>query len=318
MAAESFPDYTEQNINSYAAAIEVLQQLPANHPGLKHWSIWFETHFSDVPWYDEIKQDVTIAYARMAMRNGTLSDHTRCYHNEYHINDLLLRIIYCAEHSKQLSQEGLALLCVFAACHDLRQNETRKSASDDSLVGANEQASFQEAARIIKLTGTSSLWTAHHLLVLKTMIEGSTFGSGGKRSKNFFQGNLAKHLLTQIDLPPDDEQLVLLACDLDTANVSLPIAQFAESAIHIYEELLAHENTRLSAHQFFCEQQKTYFFDQQCFHSDITKQLFQPHKKLNEEKLMDLTAHINQLSDDLSAENIKLAFRTKAQQLSDQ
>ncbi|MFC3194746.1 hypothetical protein ACFODZ_10900 [Marinicella sediminis] len=310
-------DSTERMISEYQQAEDVLAQLPADHVKLTHWQLWADQVFADQPWHRQLSQAMTIAYARMAVRNGSLSHHPRSYHNEYHINDLLLRIMYCQESSEQpITPERLALLSLFAACHDLRQAEPRKPESDDSLVGANEVASFTEAHRLMTQTSDQGLWTSHNQLLLKTMIEGSTFGSGGKRSKNFFQGNLAHHLLAQLDLPDEDAQLVLLACDIDTANVSLPIDDFADSAIDIYDELLSHQQANLSAHEFFSTQQKIYFFELQAFHADRSRLLFQPHKDSNQNSLRALSAHIEALPAALSDSEIKTQFKQKAIELS--
>ncbi len=309
-------DKTEHAINNFDAALHTLERLPPEHQQLKYWNKWADVQFASQPWYPHLQQCMTIAYARMASRNGSLSNNPRSYHNELHINDILLRIIYCADNSgKELTPDRLALLCYFAVCHDLRQAEPRIP-DEEALVGANEIASFHEAKRLIESNGGSELWDAHHLLLLKTMIDGSTFGSGGKRSKNFFQGNLAKYLLDQLQFTDSkDEQLVLLACDLDTANVSLPISQFATSAVRIYDELVSHHDDTLSAHQFFSSQQRTYFFDQQVFHANITQTLFEPHKRHNSKKLMQLANHIEQLPVDTPPELIKTAFKVKAKQL---
>ncbi len=310
-------DQTENKIDGFEQAQLILSHLPAEHHQLKPWLRWSADIFKDQTWQEQLNQMMTIAYARMALRNGILSQHPRSYHNEIHINDLLTRIIYCAERfSDKLTPNGLAILSFFAASHDLRQNEPRNNLNPDSLVGANEKASYLEALRIINLTGTCTLWTEHHLLLLKTMIEGSTFGSGGKRSKNFFQGNLAKHLLNQLKLPnKNDEQLVLLGCDIDTANVSLAIDEFAQSAIDIYDELISHQKVEISAHQFFSQQQNTYFFKQQQFNANITKVLFEPKKQDNTEKLLALSEHINQLDKNLPATQIKAEFLNKAHNL---
>ena len=316
MNIQAVIDSTERQISGHQEAVEVLSQLPDDHVRLSHWQIWADQLFADQPWQASLNQAMTIAYARMAVRNGSLSEHPRSYHNEYHINDLLLRIMYCQESSAQpMAAQQLALLSLFAACHDLRQAEMRKPDSDDSLVGANEMASFEEADRILKALGDDHLWSAHHQLLLKTMIEGSTFGSGGKRSKNFFQGNLAHHLLNQLDLPAEDAQLVLLACDIDTANVSLPIDEFADSAIDIFDELLSHQNAEISAHDFFSEQQQTYFFKLQAFHAELSLQLFQPHKNSNQDSLLALSDHIRKLPAAWSAKDIKAAFKSKAVEL---
>ncbi len=317
MGSATSLDQTEADICDLKQAQDALDSLPPEHQQLKHWHIWAKNIFVDQPWYEHLSKSMTIAYARMAVRNGSLNTKPRSYHNEIHINDLLLRVMYCAKHyEQQLSPNGLAILSYFAACHDLRQDEAKNENNPQSLVGSNEKVSFEEAQRIIESQGENTLWNEHHLLLLKTMIEGSTFGSGGKRSINFFQGNLAKHLLQQLALPnKNDEQLVLLGCDLDTANVSLPISEFAQSAVHIYDELISHQQAAISAHQFFSQQQKIYFFEQQCFNANITQDLFDGHKQLNSEKLIALSDHIKKLPNNLSDTDIKSAFLCKAHDL---
>ncbi len=317
MGSATSIDQTENEICDLKPANLALSRLPKDHPQLKHWKIWATQVFSDMPWQQPLTECMTIGYARMLMRNGQLSPSPRSYHNELHINDLLLRIMYCAEkYSHQLTANGLAILSFFAVCHDLRQAEPQKAARDHSLVGANEQASFEEALRIIDSLGETQLWNQHHRLLLKTMIEGSTFGSGGVRSKNFFQGNLAKHLLEQLRLPnKNDEQLVLLGCDIDTANVSLPLSEFAASAVLIFDELVSHHQASISAHQFFSQQQIIYFFEQQVFNANITQDLFESHKQANSEMVLELSKHISRLPQDLTAEDIKEEFISKAQQL---
>ncbi len=310
-------DQTEIDINDFHQAQDALSSLPGNHQKLKCWEKWANNIFQDQPWHHDLITSVTIAYARMALRNGSLNSSPRSYHNEHHINDLLSRVMYCAKHfEKQLNPNGLAILCYFSACHDLRQDEAKNNNNPNSLVGTNEKVSFEEALRIIDSTGRNALWNAHHLLLLKTMIEGSTFGSGGKRSKNFFQGNLAKYLLKNLALPnKNDEQLVLLACDLDTSNVSLPISEFAQSAIDIYDELISHQQVLIPAHQFFSLQQKIYFFEQQNFNAQISQDLFGDQKEYNSEKLVTLSNHIESLPNQLSDTEIKTEFLQKAREL---
>ncbi len=310
-------DQTEIDISNLQQAQDALSSLPADHPKLESWNDWANHIFCEQPWHNDLISSVTIAYARMASRNGSLNSRPRSYHNEFHINDLLSRVMYCAKHhKKQLNPNGLAILSYFSACHDLRQDEAKNNTNPDSLVGTNEKVSFEEAFRVIESMDKSSLWSEHHLLLLKTMIEGSTFGSGGKRSQNFFQGNLAKHLLKKLALPnKNDEQLVLLACDLDTANVSLPISKFAQSAINIYNELISHQQVLIPAHQFFSLQQKIYFFEQQNFNAIISQELFDDKKQFNSEKLVALSDHIESLSSELSDAEIKTEFLQKAHDL---
>lgn len=313
----SAPDQTESDINSFEKAQIVLSRLPKSHQQLNFWLIWSDRVFKNKPWQNQLNQAMSIAYARMAVRNGSLSSKPRSYHNELHINDLLIRVMFCAEQFKQhLTPNGLAILSFFAACHDLRQSEPRNPDESEFLIGSNEQASYEEAKRIIDISGNSALWNEHHLLLLKTMIEGSTFGSGGKKSKNFFQGNLAIHLLNQLQLPnKNDEQLVLLGCDIDTANVSLSINEFALTAVDIYDELISHQNAPITAFQFFSEQQKIYFFEQQKFNADIGQQLFEPKKEKNKDKLILLSDYISELNPESSDVEIKKHFIRKANEL---
>lgn len=307
-------DQTEKLICNYDQALEALTALPAEHQQLKYWNQWAKHIFAAMPWQQHLTETMTIAYARMAHRNGQLNQFPRSYHNELHINDLLLRVMYCAKHyENELTPNGLAILSFFSACHDLRQDEPPNTEQPDALVGSNETASFYEALRIIDVSGANSLWTEHHILLLKTMIEGSTFGSGGKRSKYFFQGNLAKHLLAKLKLPnKNDEQLVLLGCDLDTANVCLSIYKFAQSAVQVFQELITHQQVEISAHQFFSEQQKIYFFEQQAFNSDIAHALFLFHKNRNGNKLHTLSDHIQKLPTNATTDKVIKAFLDSA------
>ncbi len=317
MTAVSAPDQTELDINSFEQAQLILSRLPKDHQQLNFWLIWSDDVFKNMPWQTQLNQAMCIAYARMAVRNGSLSNKPRSYHNELHINDLLIRVMFCAAQFKQqLTPNGLAILSFFAACHDLRQGEPRNPDESASLVGSNEQASFIEAQRIIEITGERLLWNEHHLLLLKTMIEGSTFGSGGKKSKNFFQGNLARHLLDQLQLPnKNDEQLVLLGCDIDTANVSLSINEFAQTAVNIYHELITHQDAPITAFQFFSEQQKIYFFEQQKFNALISQNIFEPQKEKNKNKLIQLSDYISELNPLMDDEEIIQHFINKANEL---
>lgn len=302
-------DDTESRIVTLAEAQEVIACLPHDHPKLRQWHNWAQVHFKDEPWLDELIAIVTISYARMTFRNGSLSDRPRAYHNERHINELLQRLMRCIQHpNHQVSPAGWAILSVFAATHDLRQDEPRKGPEDDSLVGANETASYIEAERLINQYPESSLWNPHRLMLLMTMIHASTFGAGGKRSTNFFQGNLSRRLLAQLRLAESDEQLVYLACDIDTANVSLPLSKYARSATKVYDELLSHQNAQIPAKAFFSEAQMAYFFDQQRLHSRLGNAVFQPEKSANAKHITDMSEQMAEVDDHLDNEAVKAQF----------
>ncbi|MCF6300454.1 MAG: hypothetical protein L3J52_04975 [Proteobacteria bacterium] len=319
MSAIYQQDPVEISLNSYKKANETLsKKLPDNHMGLSNWLAWNENFLTQSAENKALQQAMIIAYSRMALRNGILSDKPRAYHNESHINDLLERLMLCSKFkiSHSISDSGWQLLSFFAATHDLRQTEPRKKPIDNSLVGANETASFQEARRITKLTGLDRQWSDQQIELLKTMIHGSTFGTGRKRSINFFQGNLAIQLLkNQKLLSAQDQQLVLLACDIDTANVSLSITQYANSTVKIFKELKSHQNSNIHAHEFFSEEQRMYFFELQQFQSEIGQYIFEPMKQKNRNKITRLYQSIKDLDPDLSDQQIIQCFKNTAEQL---
>ncbi len=302
-------DDVESRIVTLAEAQEVIACLPHDHPKLRQWHNWAQVQFKNQTWLDELIATVTISYARMTLRNGSLSDQPRAYHNEHHINELLQRLMRCSQHpDHQVTLPGWAILSVFAATHDLRQDEPRKDPDDDSLVGANETASYIEAERLINQYRESTLWNPHRLMLLMTMIHASTFGAGGKRSTNFFQGNLSRRLLAQLRLAESDEQLVYLACDIDTANVSLPLSKYARSATKVYDELLSHQNADIPAKVFFSDAQMAYFFDQQRLHSKLGLAVFQPEKSANAKHITDMSSEMAEVDAALDNDAVKARF----------
>ncbi|WP_154222547.1 hypothetical protein [Marinicella rhabdoformis] len=311
-------DDVESRIVTFDEAQEVLACLPNGHPKLDIWHNWAQVQFKGKHWLAELIEVVTICYARMAMRNGSLSANPRAYHNERHINELLLRLVRCtqSQHSTHLSLTGLAILSVFAASHDLRQAEPSKDADDESLVGANEAASYIEVERLINQYPESTLWNSHRLMLLMTMIHASTFGTAGKRSTNFFQGNLSRRLLAQLRFTEQDEELVYLACDIDTANVSLPLNKYAKSAIKVFDELVSHQKAKIPPQQFFSQAQMAYFFDQQHFHSKTARSIFQPEKSRNAKRITAISKTIKDMDAQSSIEAVKNNFIQQAQTLS--
>lgn len=311
-------DDVESRIVTFDEAQEVLACLPNDHPKLDIWHNWAQVQFKEELWLTELIEIVSICYARMAMRNGSLSASPREYHNERHINELLLRLVRCtqSQHSTHLSLAGLAILSVFSASHDLRQAEPSKGQEDDSLVGANETASYIEIERLINQYPDSALWNSHRLMLLMTMIHASTFGTAGKRSTNFFQGNLSRRLLAQLRFTEQDEELVYLACDIDTANVSLPLNKYVKSAIKVYDELVNQQNAQIPPQKFFSQAQMAYFFDQQHFHSKTARFIFQPEKSNNAKRITAISQAIKDMDEKSSIESVKAKFIQQAQDLS--
>lgn len=306
-------DQVENEVANLAQAQAVLERLPV-FSGLATW----KQRLANDPqqsWSGLLWEIICIAYARMALRNGSLSEKPRAYHNEQHLDDLLQRLLYCVEENNAVADNptGLAILLSFIVAHDLRQTE---QANDDNneLIGVNEAASFLEIERLIRQHPESELWNEYNLLLLETMIHASTFGSGGSKSLNFFQGNLAKWLLAKMNLPPRDEELIYLACDIDTANVSLPIFDYAKSAVQVFDELRQHHLPDISARRFFSRQQTAYFFEQQSFHSQAAQFLFVPMKRKNAKFIVQITKTVAKLPPDVDNSTAKNLFLQLSQE----
>ncbi|VAW47363.1 hypothetical protein MNBD_GAMMA03-39, partial [hydrothermal vent metagenome] len=140
------PDLIEQQIATIDQAWELLNsKLPQFNQVFTTWQSWYKSIVTDTLVHDVIIDTLVISYARMALRNGTLSIAPRCYHNEQHIDDLLYRLIAVSKlsASEDIPEYGWSLLSIFMSCHDLRQSEVSNL---HGLIGYNEQASFQETA----------------------------------------------------------------------------------------------------------------------------------------------------------------------------
>ncbi len=316
-------DVSSEKINTLKGARYILNQLDTHHPQLDEWLNWADPLWSDLPWWPCLNRMMHIAYARMCHRNGSLSQHPRSYHNEFHCNDICQMLIECHRHcADEFTASQWALLSYFSVTHDLQQG-LRGTANEQQLIGANEAASFEEAMQISSLSvdadSESLLNSVHHRALLKTMIEGSTFGRHGDNKRYFFQGNMARYLLKSRKMDSDtDQQLVYLACDLDTANVSMAFDDYARSAIRIYDELKAHRLIKVSARVFFSDEQINYFFNQQQFNSQVAKQLFQQRKDNNAPMLEQTVAAMKALPLQADTDTIKHTFFSTAKRLSSQ
>ncbi len=312
-------DASSEKINSIAAARYILNQLDTHHPRLHEWHNWAEPVFASQDWWPGLTQMMHIAYARMCHRNGSLSQHPRRYHNEFHCNDLCQLLIECHRHfDDYFSASQWALLSYFSVTHDLQQGLSG-TANRQQLIGANEAASFHEALQINAISTSDAeglLNLSHHQALLKTMIESSTFGRHEDNKRYFFQGNIAKHLLKSRQMDSDiDQQLVYLACDLDTANVSMAFDDYARSAIRIYDELKAYRLIKVSAREFFSDEQINYFFNQQQFNSLVAKKLFLQRKERNAPLLKKTVSAVQALPEQADTDTIKHTFFSTAERL---
>ena len=321
-ASDLTADVTSEKINSIDRARYILKQLDNQHPQLAEWLDWAENTLSAHDWWPQLNDMMHIAYARMCHRNGSLSQQPRSYHNEFHCNDLCEHLIVChRQFADDFSPIQWALLSYFSVCHDLQQGLSGTRAGQQ-LIGANEAASFQEAVQIATLTDHYNsehlLHQTHQQSLLKTMIEGSTFGRHGDNKRYFFQGNIAKFLLKNRHMDSDtDQQMVYLACDIDTANVSMPFDDYARSAIRIYDELTAHGLLKVSTRVFFSDEQINYFFNQQQYNSAPAIALFQQRKQQNAPLLKKTVAAVKALPETADTDTIKHTFFSTAKNLSD-
>jgi hypothetical protein len=302
----SFPaDLIEQRISNYDQALSLLnKQLPRFKEKFKTWQNWHQSVTFDTQMQEVISQILVITYARMAMRNGSLSLSPRSYHNEGHIDDLLERLIQISKlpESKSMPDYGWSLLSLFMSSHDLRQSETK---NNDDIIGHNEQASYQELLRLIVIIDKNKLLRQEHKELLKLMIHGSTFGEGKDVVGNVYQGNLVKYILQRVAyFDETDKQIAYLACHIDTANVAEQLKDYAQSSINVYKEIQTMSTTKISAQSFFGQQQEQYFFELQQFNSSLGLIAFAKNKSNNAPMVREICKNIRLLDKNMEDEKI--------------
>lgn len=299
------PDHIEKQISCVDQAWELLNfKLPQFNSVFTIWHDWFCETVDDSDVQMVITDALIVSYARMALRNGSLSNHPRSYHNEKHIDDLLYRLIAISNMSKSdgITDYGWSLLSLFMGGHDLRQSEKN---NESVLVGDNEQASFQEMIRILDEVDDKRIVRNEHRELLKLMIHGSTFGKGEDTAGNIYQGNLVKYLLKNVEYFEDfDKELAYLACDIDTANVAADLTDYAQSSINVYNEIQNISQNKLSAQTFFGEMQEQYFFELQSFNSKIGVLAFAEQKEENAPKIQLISQKIKALDKNLSNKTV--------------
>ena len=299
------PDRIEKQISCVDQAWELLNfKLPQFNSIFSIWHDWFCETVKDSDVQMVIADTLIVSYARMALRNGTLSENPRSYHSEKHIDDLLYRLIAVSNMSESevITDYGWSLLSLFMSGHDLRQSEKN---IDSVLIGDNEQASFQEMARILDAIDNKNIVRNEHRELLKLMIHGSTFGKGEDTEGNIYQGNLVKYLLKNVGyFEESDKQLAYLACDIDTANVAADLTDYAQSSINVYNEIQNISQNKLSAQTFFGEMQEQYFFELQSFNSKIGVLAFNELKLENSPKIKLISQKIKSLDKGLSNKTV--------------
>ena len=290
------PDLIEEQVANRDQAWELLnQKLPQFKKLFNDWKSWYKSVVSNAKVRRVVIDAMLVSYARMALRNGSLSLNPRSYHNETHIDDLLCRLMQLSKtpSSQTIPEYGWSLLSLFMSCHDLRQSEKSNRLE---LIGNNEQASFQEASRLLIRLDKHKVINKQHKELLQLMIHGSTFGKGEDTKGNIYKGNLVKYLLKKVrhfDLI--DKELAFIACDIDTANVASNIKEYAQSSINVYNEIQNISKNPVSAQVFFGEQQELYFFELQKFNSKLGELVFSKRKQINAPKIKQISLKIKQL-----------------------
>ncbi len=257
----------------------------------------FAEHLKEFPEFSELngtsEAAFVLACARMARRHGSWGDDFHAYHNELHTREIVehrIGLLIKQAGWQALSGPQWLMLWLFAACHDLRQRED--PALNTKLVGANELASCAETWRILDATGFSRDQHQAVYQTLRLMIAASTFSPEGNRTREIAAAMGANE--TQL-------QLVLLAADIDTANVADPINGLVRSAIRLVKENEFRagraELGRDSAQpvlDFLTKAQTDYFFRQQRFESILGKKIFGPRKQRNHRAVEALTEGLRQ------------------------
>lgn len=305
------PDPVERSVDGVDAACQVLDRhVPDLLERLRIWRDqtreFFDTGLDDT--IDLAVNAITVCVGRIVLRNGSASPLHRYFHDEQHPFDLmqrLRRLFRCAPTS--LAQRDYIALALFAAGHDLRQDLPGLEADG---VGRNERASALELERIMLAAGFNSRNHSDLLLVLRPMIDGTTFRTrpfthGGRE---YGGGVLAPALVATADQDPNlsglserQRNLVLLATDIDTGNVADPFAWFMNRACRLCREGFAvngmprlDTDTAAGVYSFVTGDQERYFFRLQRFHSPETRACFQADKDANGERLLRLTAQLRE------------------------
>lgn len=308
----SFPaDLIEERISNFDQAWSLLnKQLPQFKDKFDSWQNWHQSITSDKQMHEVTSQILIVSYARMAMRNGSLSLSPRSYHNEGHIEELLGRLMHISKlpESKSLPSYGWSLLSLFMSSHDLRQSENN---DNDDIIGHNEQASYQELLRLITTIDENKVLRQEHKELLKLMIHGSTFGEGKDIAGNIYQGNLVKYIIQSVAYFDEiDKEIAYLACDIDTANVAANLKDYAKSSIDVYNEIQTISGKEISAQFFFGEQQEQYFFELQQFNSLLGSIAFAKNKSDNAPMIQEICCNIKQLDKNMGNEQIVAYYQS--------
>jgi hypothetical protein len=256
-----------------------------------------------------VQDALALSFVRMATRHGSWGTDLHEYHNEQHALELLngrLARTRLQLGWRALDMQEWLLLALFATCHDLRQREAADYWHD---IGANERASIAEAFRVLDLVGFSRRKDREFYVCLGLMIAGSTFDARPSAPNPFNTaevassgGSLAPKLVLELCCGRTDAgldattarrtKLMLIAADLDTANVGEPFTSLAGSAVRLVQEREKRAGRSLDATEsaqpvfdFLTHGQERYFFELHRFVSPLGLEVFGAGKRLNEPKV---------------------------------
>lgn len=298
-------DSVERRISDLDKARTVMREHMAGHLHLLEQ--WYEqniVHFgaSCRKFALRTLDAIIVSLARIVVRNGSASPLHRHYHDELHPFDLLERLQRMHDFSPgSLSPEDFFTMAMFCAAHDLRQDETGYDADG---VGLNERASAEEFGRIMDLAGFDRSQDAMLYSQAREMIHGTTFYTDAYtyNGKSYPGGALAPALADSIaesedgigDRVPDntDARLILMATDIDTANVADPFLVFIDRAVRLCREIQnvagrpeLDSSVALDVYRFCTDMQEQYFLDLQRFYTEESENCFQTGKAANSPKL---------------------------------
>ena len=240
------------------------------------------------------------------MRHGSFGSDFHAYHNETHVLEVgerrLPRMLAGMGDAAPGARDVAALL-IFAACHDLRQRETKDVPGP---VGGNEAASCAECFRILDACRFDRDGDRDQYAALELMIAGSTFDTRPAVLDNpqtdqlssVAGGAVARGLALWLDsyLPSwrEDadarrgERLARLAADLDTANVGEEFVQLCATALRLCREREMRAGRRLDGAQsaqpclqFLSHGQEYYFYQLHRFNSREGERVFGAQKLHN-------------------------------------
>ncbi|MEM9303475.1 MAG: hypothetical protein AAGE01_15265 [Pseudomonadota bacterium] len=341
------PDEVEKDIPDVATAELLLNERDPSFLGyVRQRRGAFERQFGDGygTFLDCAERALKISYARFAIRHGTWGEDLHHYHNERHAVEILSdRLDYLCERAgaDALEATDWVLLTLFGAMHDLRQRETP---DPSQLIGANERATIEETQRILETSGFDPKRDEMVFEIMRLMIAGSTFNTQPSKAPQLSPaeaattaGALAPVLATQLkNEQPGWEsdaklsrqiKLMLIASDLDTANVAEPVIKYAQSAVRLCREIeyrcgrdLGTESA-LPVFNFLTKGQEAYFFDLHQFDSEIGTQVLGAMKERNAGLIRQLTSHVRETfgeapGDDVTGSEIIDEFMHKASQIS--